>query len=407
MNMISNPCLTIQTLVQRGVRISLCLLCGIFSLGAFAADEKSKEPTPTPAPSTTQSAKPAIVPAAPAVPLPVSKAPASQAVAKSSNNPDQDMTDVLVKKINKSSGDIVLRSSDLPPQPLAPKAEVKPELKIEKKAEVKPKESPKSEPIVIVVKEELIAAPTIVPEIPWTYADGPGGPNNWANLKKENQLCAMGKMQSPINIITDNTVKGNLSPIVFEYQPFLLSLMDNGRTVEVSARGSNNILLNEKRYRLVGIHFHKPSEEVFNGERAEMSAHLVHENYDGSKVIVAVMMSSSSQLFAASEKRRWWATSEENPLFQIILSNVPLVKNQSSSPRNVVINPLQLLPEDRTYFTYMGSLTEPPCTEGVTWIIMKNPLIVTAQQIHSFGQIYTNNFRPLQLQGDRIIKEIR
>jgi carbonic anhydrase len=217
----------------------------------------------------------------------------------------------------------------------------------------------------------------------------------------------MGKMQSPVNIITDNTVKGNLSPIVFEYQPFLLSLMDNGRTVEVSARGSNNILLNEKRYRLVGIHFHKPSEEVFNGERAEMSAHLVHEHYDGSKVIVAVMMSSSSQLFAASEKRRWWATSEENPLFQIILSNVPLVKNQSSSPRNVVINPLQLLPEDRTYFTYMGSLTEPPCTEGVTWIIMKNPLIVTAQQIHSFGQIYTNNFRPLQLQGDRIIKEIR
>ena len=407
MNIISSPCLVRPSPAQSGAQVSLYLFCGVFSLAAFAADEKSKEPTPTPAPSSTQGAKPTIVPATPAVPLPVSKAPASQAVAKSSNNPDQDMTDVLVKKINKSSGDIVLRSSDLPPQPPAPKAEVKPEVKIEKKAEVKPKEPPKSEPIVIVVKEELIAAPMIVPEIPWTYADGPGGPNNWANLKKENQLCAMGKMQSPINIITDNTVKGNLSPIVFEYQPFLLSLMDNGRTVEVSARGSNNILLNEKRYRLVGIHFHKPSEEVFNGERAEMSAHLVHEHYDGSKVIVAVMMSSSSQLFAASEKRRWWATSEENPLFQIILSNVPLVKNLSSSPRNVVINPLQLLPEDRTYFTYMGSLTEPPCTEGVTWIIMKNPLIVTAQQIHSFGQIYTNNFRPLQLQGDRIIKEIR
>jgi carbonic anhydrase len=121
-----------------------------------------------------------------------------------------------------------------------------------------------------------------------------------------------------------------------------------------------------------------------------------------------MMSSASSQLFAASDKRRWWSTaSEENPLFQIILSNVPLVKNQASSPRNVVINPLQLLPEDRTYFTYMGSLTKPPCTEGVIWIIMKNPLIVTAQQIHSFGQIYTNNFRPLQSQGDRIIKEIR
>jgi len=408
MNIISSPWLARQTPAQSRVPISLFLLCGIFSLGAIAADEKSKEPTPSPTASTAQSAKPAIVPAAPAVPLPVSKAPASQAVAKSGNNPDQDMSEALVKKINKSSGDIVLRSSDLPPPFPVPKAEAKPDVKVEKKAEVKPKEPPKAEPIVITVKEELIATPIPVPEIPWTYADGPGGPNNWANLKKENQLCATGKMQSPINIITDNTVKGNLSPIVFEYQPFLLSLMDNGRTVEVSARGGNNILLNEKRYRLVGIHFHKPSEEVFNGERAEMSVHLEHEHHDGSKVIVAVMMSSSSQLFAATEKRRWWSTaSEENPLFQIILSNVPLVKNQASSPRNVVINPLQLLPEDRTYFTYMGSLTKPPCTEGVIWIIMKNPLIVTAQQIHSFGQIYTNNFRPLQSQGDRIIKEIR
>ncbi|NDC51456.1 MAG: carbonic anhydrase family protein [Burkholderiaceae bacterium] len=91
----------------------------------------------------------------------------------------------------------------------------------------------------------------------------------------------------------------------------------------------------------------------------------------------------------------------------MVLNNVPLVKNQVVSPPNVAINPNQFLPENRSYFTYIGSLTEPPCTEGVTWIVMKNPVLVSAQQVHSFGQIYSNNARPLQMRGDRVIKESR
>jgi carbonic anhydrase len=321
------------------------------------------------------------------------------------------MSEALVKKINKGSGDIVLRSSDLPPPFPVPKAEAKPEVKaevkVEKKVEAKPKDPPKAEPIVITIKEELIATPMIIPEIPWTYADGPAGPENWVNLKKENQLCAKGKMQSPININFDNTVKGSLSPIVFEYRPFFLSLMDNGRTVEVIGAEGNNIALNEKQYRLLGFSIHKPSEAAFNGERAEMSIQLVHQHFDGSKVIVEVMLSSSPKLFEAVKKSWWDSAPKENPLFQVLLNHVPLVKNQVASPRDVAINPQQLLPEDRTYFTYMGSLTEPPCTEGVTWIVMKNPILVSAQQVHSYGQIYNNNVRPLQIKGDRIIKESR
>jgi len=369
-------------------------------LPSFAADDKSKE---SPA-AAAQTAKPASPAATPALP-PAAKAPVTPVAAKPSNNPDQDMSEALVKKINKGSGDIVLRSSDLPPPFPVPKAEAKPEVKadvkVEKKVDVKPKEAPKVEASVIKVKEEL------VPETPWTYADGPAGPENWVNLKKENQLCAKGKMQSPININFDNTVKGNLSPIVFEYRPFFLSLMDNGRTVEVIGAEGNNITLNEKQYRLLGFNIHKPSEAAFNGERAEMSIQLVHQHFDGSKVIVEVMLSSSPKLFEAA-KRSWWDSApKENALFQTLLNNVPLVKNQVASPRDVAINPQQLLPEDRTYFTYMGSLTEPPCTEGVTWIVMKTPVLVSAQQVHSFGQIYNNNVRPLQIKGDRIIKESR
>ena len=207
--------------------------------------------------------------------------------------------------------------------------------------------------------------------------------------------------------IFDNTVKGNLSPLLFEYRPFFLSLMDNGRTLEVIGAEGNNITLNEKQYRLLGFNIHKPSKTAFNGERAEMSIQLVHQHFDGSKVIVEVMLSSSPKLFEAAKKSWWDSAPKENSLFQVLLNHVPLVKNQVASPRDVAINPQQLLPEDRTYFTYMGSLTEPPCTEGVTWIVMKNPILVSAQQVHSFGQIYNNNVRPLQIKGDRIIKESR
>ena len=406
MNMISSPSLTGLTRIQGGSRVWLCVLCSVSTFGAYAADDKTKEAAAPPA----QVAKP-VSPNAPEIAKPTSPVaptvakPAAVASPKASTNPDQDMTDALVKKINKSSGDIVLRSSDLPPPFPAPKvevkAELKPEVKAEKKAEVKPKDPPKPEAVVVKVKEELI------PETPWTYTDGPAGPENWVALKKENQLCGKGKMQSPININFDNTVKGNLNPVVFEYRPFFLSLIDNGRTVEVIGAEGNNITLNEKQYRLIGFDFHKPSEEAFNGERAEMSVHLVHQHFDGSKVIVAVMLSSSPKLLGAAKKSWWDSAPKENPLFQIILNNVPLVKNQVASPRDVAINPNQLLPEDRTYFTYMGSLTEPPCTEGVTWIVMKNPVLVSAQQVHSFGQIYNNNARPLQIKGDRIIKESR
>jgi carbonic anhydrase len=400
MNIISSSSFTGSTLMQGAVRVWLCVLCGAFSSGTFAADIKTKEPIAAQAqaakpisPNTPEISKPTS-PAAPTAAKPAAASP------KVSSNPDQDMTDALVKKINKSSGDIVLRSSDLPPPFPAPKVEVKTELKAEVKLEPKVESKPKAKPKV----EEIAAAP---PEIPWTYSDGPGGPENWVTLRKENQLCGKGKMQSPININFDNTVKGNLSPVVFEYRPFFLSLMDNGRTVEVIGAEGNNILVNEKQYRLVGFDFHKPSEEAFNGERAEMSVHLVHQHFDGSKVIVAVMLSSSPKLMGAAKKSWRDSVPNENPLFQIILNNVPLLKNQVASPRDVAINPNQLLPVDRTYFTYMGSLTEPPCTEGVTWIVMKNPVFVSAQQVHSFGQIYNNNARPLQIKGDRIIKESR
>jgi carbonic anhydrase len=382
-------------------RLAVCGLSSLILVGtyAWAATEEKAAPKPEPAP-VAQPANPSPpVVAKPTPPVaPVVAKPTTASASKSGPTSDQDMAEALIQKINKGSGDIVLRSSDLPP-PYPPKPEVKAEQKAEVKAEAKPKPAPTPKP------ETKVATPP--PEIPWTYADGPGGPENWGNLKKENLACSKGRLQSPININFDNVVKADLSPVVFEYRPFFLSIMDNGRTIEVIGAEGNTIFFNEKQYRLMGIDFHKPSEEAFNGERFEMSAHLVHQHFDGSQVIVAVMMSSSPKLFEAAKKSWWDKPPKESAVFQIILNNVPLNKNQVVSPPNVAINPNQFLPEDQSYFTYIGSLTTPPCTEGVTWIVMKNPVLVSAQQVHSFGQIYSNNARPLQLKGDRVIKEAR
>ena len=154
MNMISSPSLTGLTPIHGGARVWLCLLCSMSTFGAYAADDKTKEV----AAPQAQVAKP-VSPNAPEIAKPASPVaptvakPAAVASPKASTNPDQDMTDALVKKINKSSGDIVLRSSDLPPPFPAPKvevkAELKPEVKAEKKAEVKPKDPPKPEAVVI------------------------------------------------------------------------------------------------------------------------------------------------------------------------------------------------------------------------------------------------------------------
>ena len=397
--------------LNRTAHPSTKALCGLSAIifcasHSLAADDKAApKAQPQSQPQAAAIAQPA-APTPPVVAKPV--APTAPSVAKSStaatpkSGPptDQDMAEALIQKINKGSGDIVLRSSDLP-APYPPKPEVKPEQKVAAKPETKPEAKPTA------AAKPVVTPPPPAPEIPWTYADGPGGPENWANLKKENHLCSKGKMQSPININFDNAVKADLTPVVFEYRPFFLSIMDNGRTVEIIGAEGNTIFFNEKQYRLMSLDFHKPSEEAFNGERFEMSVHLVHQHFDGSQVIVAVMLSSSPKLFEAAKKSRWDTPPKESAVFQIVLNNVPLVKNQVVSPPNVAINPNQFLPENRSYFTYIGSLTEPPCTEGVTWIVMKNPVLVSAQQVHSFGQIYSNNARPLQMRGDRVIKESR
>ena len=237
----------------------------------------------------------------------------------------------------------------------------------------------------------------------WSYIDGPAGPENWANIDKANLACTKGKTQSPININLDNAVKVELDPLEFDYRPSQLAITDNGHTIVVKYGEGSNIFIEGRQYRLVQFHFHKPSEEAINGERMDMVVHLVHQHYDGSLAVVAVLLTTK---MPAAARKYWWGSEDPkgNPLIQTLWNNIPIIKEQTDTP-GITINANQLLPQDRGYFTYMGSLTTPPCSENVRWFVLKTPVLVSEEQVKNFGRIYPMNARPLQPKGDRVIKE--
>jgi carbonic anhydrase len=295
---------------------------------------------------------------------------------------DDEMSKALTNKISKGSGDIVIRTSDLPVGGSAP---------VSKEVKNKPAVKVSTKP----AEKELHAHQ-------WSYFDGPGGPDNWGNLGKENLACLKGKSQSPININVDRAVKAELNPIEFIYRASPLSIIDDGHTIMVNYGEGSNLMVDGRQYRLVQFHFHKPSEEAINGERTDMVAHLVHQHHEGSIAVVAVLMSTVKP---ASSRKYWWGDDavKENAFINTLWNNVPLAKGKTEMP-GVMIDVNQLLPADRNYFTYVGSLTEPPCTENVLWLVLKSPIYVNEEQVKNFDRMYPMNARPLQPKGDRLVK---
>ena len=298
---------------------------------------------------------------------------------------DDEMSKALTNKISKGSGDIVIRTSDLPAGSSAPAIK-----EVKNKPAVKALAKP-------VEKEVHVHH--------WSYFDGPEGPENWGNLGKDNLTCLKGKSQSPININIDRAVKAQLNPIEFIYRPSPLSIIDNGHTVMVNYGEGSNLMVDGRQYRLVQFHFHKPSEEAINGERTDMVAHLVHQHHDGGLAVVAVLMSTIKPV---SSRKYWWGDDsiKENAFINTLWNNVPLVKGKTETP-GVMIDINQMLPADKNYFTYMGSLTTPPCSEDVLWLVLKNPIYVSEEQVKNFDRMYPMNARPLQPRGDRLVKETR
>lgn len=223
--------------------------------------------------------------------------------------------------------------------------------------------------------------------IHWGY-EGAGAPENWSKLDPQNKACAIGERQSPIDI--KDGIKVDLEPIKFNYQPSTFRIVDNGHTVQAQV-GEGSISLTGKSYELVQFHFHRPSEEKINGQRFDMVVHLVHKADDGQLAVVAVLLERGN----------------ENPFIQTLWNYMPLEKNMPVSPPNAIVDLNTLLPTSRNYYTYMGSLTTPPCSEGVLWLVMKQPVQVSPEQINIFSRLYRNNARPIQPSSGRLIKEGR
>lgn len=218
----------------------------------------------------------------------------------------------------------------------------------------------------------------------WSY-HGDGGPEHWGSMKSEYSLCTSGKRQSPIDIRDQISVQ--LDPVQFDYKASNFRVIDNGHTVQVNVAAGNSIEVMGRRYELQQFHFHRPSEERINGRQFDMVVHLVHKDLEGKLAVVAVLLDRGSV----------------QPVVQQVWNNLPLEKGEELAAKSTIdLN--GLLPSDRGYFTYMGSITTPPCSEGVLWMVMKNPVSIAPNQIDIFSRLYPMNARPVQASAGRMIK---
>lgn len=213
----------------------------------------------------------------------------------------------------------------------------------------------------------------------WEY-EGHNGPLRWGKLDPAYKACSDGREQSPIDIRGAKLNK-TLQPIEFHYIGTSVVMENNGHTIEVKVKPGSYIVAGGVRYDLQQFHFHHPSEEAVNGKLSSMDIHLVHRSADGKLAVIAVRLK------------------EDRNFGNVVLAALwPHLPTQAGTSETVteMVNPRGLLPADPGYWTYMGSLTTPPCTEGVRWFVFEQELSIGRDQLHAFARLFNANSRPLQ-----------
>lgn len=217
----------------------------------------------------------------------------------------------------------------------------------------------------------------------WSYS-GNTGPKNWPNLHRNFSDCS-GNNQSPINLtgFTESVLK----PIDFSYQPEAAALLNNGRTVQLNYRRPKFIKAEGSIFNLLQFHFHSPSENQINGESFPLEAHFVHRNDHGDLAVVAVMFQQG----------------KENAALPKYIEELPAEAGRTITLESP-ISPDQLLPDNRDYYRFNGSLTTPPCTEGVRWFVLKTPATASEEQLNAMKTaIGKPNNRPVQAINARMV----
>ncbi|MBP2076744.1 carbonic anhydrase [Oceanobacillus polygoni] len=222
----------------------------------------------------------------------------------------------------------------------------------------------------------------------WSY-NGDTGPEHWGKLDNANLACVNGSEQSPINIeFTQVEENKKLEEIQIHYEPTTFSLANNGHTVQANTvTESNRMVIEGNEYKLAQFHFHTPSEHQFNGQNYDMELHIVHEDANGKLAVLGLMIKEG----------------KENEILAPVWEVLPKEETEKDIRVKEPIDLKALLPKNQTSFHYNGSLTTPPCTEEVKWVINEQPIEMSKVQIQAFKEIFPENHRPVQTLNKREI----
>jgi carbonic anhydrase len=220
----------------------------------------------------------------------------------------------------------------------------------------------------------------------WEYS-GERGPEHWGSLRRDYATCDTGRRQSPIDI--SGAVKEKLPAIEVRYRPATLRMVNNGHTVQIRGDGGNRLLIGQESFRLVQFHFHTPSGDCVEGKCYDMATHFVHKNDAGQLGVLVVLFRQGA----------------ENATVQPLWERFPERAGREQSFPDIQFDPARMLPADRGYYSFEGSLTVPPCTEGVRWFVLRQPVELSAAQIARFRALFPINNRPVQPLNGRRVRE--
>lgn len=217
---------------------------------------------------------------------------------------------------------------------------------------------------------------------PWSY-EGDNGPQVWGQLDMSFSLCEAGKNQSPIDI-TD-LIDAQLEDIELNYKSTPHEIVNNGHTIQANFKSDDHLIVDGQSFELKQIHFHSPSENTINGKSFPLEAHLVHADMDGNLAVVGVMFEKG----------------KKNPWIEQLWAEIPQNEHEHQALKApLAIN--EILPDNKDYYRFNGSLTTPPCSEGVRWLVMKNALQISTNQVKSFSSLFPHDTnRPLQARNAR------
>jgi carbonic anhydrase len=208
----------------------------------------------------------------------------------------------------------------------------------------------------------------------WDY-EGQAGPGAWGHLSQGYRDCSSGRHQSPVDIDDLHAEHAHLPPLRVHYGLTPSTEVNNGHTIEDRVRAGDFLDFGDTRFELQQFHFHHPSEHTLNGVHLPLEIHLAHRSVDGRRLVLAVFVREGP----------------ETPVFHALFDHLP----RGHEAMRLVVDPAQLLPRDRHFIEYEGSLTTPPCIEGVTWIVLTTPITAAPEQIHRFSALFPNNSRPV------------